>query len=395
MKILKRSLVVLAGVGILVYAALIFIGQPKIEQSMNKILDHAPFPIDQAAQELHKRLTIADLHCDSTLWARDLTQRSDYGHVDIPRLKEGNVAIQMFTAVTKSPRGQNYEKNTDSFDNITILALAQLWPPSTWNSLTARAVYQAKILHGVADRVPEQFRVVTAAKGLAQALADRNKTNSQNNEGLVIGLLGIEGLHALDGKFENIATLYDAGYRMMGLQHFFDNKTGGSLHGVSEAGLTEFGRTVVKELDRRSVIIDLAHSSPRVVEEILDLSTRPQVVSHTGVSGHYKSPRNISDDLMRRIAAKGGLIGIGYWDGAVGDITPANIVRSIAYAVELVGDDHVCLGSDFDGSTTMAFDTSEVAVLTQEMLNQGFSEERIAKIMGKNTVEFLLANLPQ
>ncbi len=395
MKLLKYALPVLVGVAILVYAALIFIGQPKVEQSMNKVLVHDPFPVDQATLDLHNRLTIADLHCDSTLWARDLTQRSNYGHVDIPRLREGNVAIQMFTAVTKSPRGQNYEENTDSFDNITILALAQLWPPSTWNSLTARAVYQAQLLHGVADRIPEQFRVVTAAKELTQALADRSKINPKNNEGLVIGLLGIEGLHALDGKFENIATLYDAGYRMMGLQHFFDNKTGGSLHGMSEAGLTEFGKEVVKELDRRSVIIDLAHSSPRVVEDILDLSTRPQVVSHTGVSGHYKSPRNISDGLMRRIAAKGGLIGIGYWDGAVGDIRPANIVRSIAYAVDLVGEDHVCLGSDFDGSTTMAFDTSEVAALTQEMLKQGFSEERIEKIMGKNTVDFLLANLPK
>ncbi len=395
MKLLKRGLLVLAGVGILVYAALIFIGQPKVEQSVNKVLVHDPFPIDQATTDLHNRLTIADFHCDSTLWARDLTKKSDYGHVDIPRLQEGNVALQMFTAVTKSPRGQNYEENSDSFDNITILALAQLWPLSTWNSLTARAVYQSEKLHEVAARVPDQFRVVTTAKGLTQALSDRSKPKSQSNAGLVIGLLGIEGLHSLDGKFENIATLYDAGYRMMGLHHFFDNKTGGSLHGVSGAGLTEFGRAVVKELDRRSVIIDLAHSSPRAVEDILDLSTRPHVVSHTGVSGHYKSPRNISDDLMRRIAAKGGLIGIGYWEGAVGDITPANIVKSIAYAVELVGEDHVCLGSDFDGSTTMAFDTSELAVLTREMQKQGFSEERIEKIMGRNTVDFLLANLPE
>ncbi|MCG8637702.1 MAG: dipeptidase [Desulfobacterales bacterium] len=392
MKLLKWGFSILAGMAILVYAALVFIGQPKIEQSMNRVVAHDPFQVGRAARDLHNRLVIADLHCDSTLWARDLARKSTYGHVDIPRLQAGNVALQMFTAVTKSPRGQNYEENTDSFDNITILSLAQLWPPSTWNSLTARAVYQAEKLHGVAARVPEQFRVVTTAGELARALAERNKT--QGKAGPVIGLLGIEGLHSLEGEIGNIATLYDAGYRMMGLHHFFDNKTGGSLHGISRAGLTEFGKSVVRELDRRSVIIDLAHSSPKVVEDILELSTRPQVVSHTGVSGHYKSPRNISDDLMQRIAEKGGLIGIGYWKGAVGDISPENIVRSIAYAVDLVGEDHVCLGSDFDGSTTVAFDTSELAVITREMMRRGFSEERIEKIMGKNTVDFLLANLP-
>lgn len=208
------------------------------------------------------------------------------------------------------------------------------------------------------------------------------------------GILGIEGLHALDGKLDNIETLYGAGYRIMGLHHFFDNKTGGSLHGTSKGGLTPFGKEVVRQLDERSIIIDLAHSSPRVVEEILELSTRPQLISHTGVSGHYKSPRNISDDLMKKIAEKGGLIGIGYWDGAVGDISPGNIVDAIAYAVDLVGEDHVCLGSDFDGSTTTAFDTSELAVLTREMVKKGFSRERIEKVMGKNTIQFLLANLP-
>ena len=389
---LKRGVLVSAVVGVGIYLGLVYVVQPKLEQSMNKVQSHAPYAISQRAAALHNSLRIVDFHCDSTLWARDLTLESDYGHVDIPRLMAGNVSVQMFTAVTKSPKGQNYEANTDSFDNITLLALAQLWPVSTWNSLTARALYQADRLHGFAAKVPDRFRVVTTSRELAQLLADREKTDPGSAP--VAGLLGIEGLHALDGKIENIGRLYDAGYRMMGLHHFFDNKTGGSLHGVSEKGLTPFGRDVVRELDRRSIIIDLAHSSPRSVKDILDLTTRPCVVSHTGMFGHHSSPRNISDDLMRRIAARGGLIGIGYWDGAVGDIRPANIVRAIAYAVDQVGEDHVCLGSDFDGTTTTAFDTSELAVLTREMLDQGFSVRQIRKIMGENSIRFLLANLP-
>lgn len=394
-KMLKKSLIGCVLLVVVVFGLLIFVGQPKIEQSMNKVLTHDPFVIAPEVQALHDTLTIMDWHSDSTLWARDLTKESDYGHVDIPRLMQGNVAIQMFTAVTKSPKGQNYEKNTGDFDNITLLAVTQLWPISTWNSLTQRALYQAEKLHDCAARVPDQFRVVTNQRELTKALVLRREEKKQGQVGLVIGMLGIEGLHALDGKLENIQVLYDAGYRMMGLHHFFDNKTGGSLHGISREGLTDFGRQAVKKLNELSVVIDLSHSSPAVVDDILELTTRPCVVSHTGVTRAYKSPRNLSDEQMVKIAQNGGLIAMGYWDGAVGDISPENIVRSIGLAVDLVGEDHVSLGSDFDGSTTTAFDTSEIAVLTQEMVKAGFSKERIAKIMGENGIKFLMANLPE
>ena len=387
--------IALSIVVVLLYTLLVLVGHPKLEQSMNKVVPHAPYKIPADIQSLHRGLTIADLHCDSTLWARDLTVENHFGHVDIPRLIQGNVALQVFTAVTKSPRGQNYESNTDSFDNITLLAVAQLWPVSTWTSLSARAIYQAEKLHDTADRVPDRFRVVKTAADLEQVLKERERARKSGAVGPVAGLLGIEGLHALEGRFDNIAGFYDAGYRLMGLHHFFDNETGGSLHGVSGAGLTQFGREVVRELDRRSVIIDLAHSSPRAVEEILELSNRPQIISHTGCAGHFKSPRNISDNLMKRIAAKGGLIGVGYWRAAVGDITPKGVAGAIAYAVDLVGEDHVSLGSDFDGAVTTMFDTSELAVLTRELKALGFSEERISRVMGGNTIRFLLANLPR
>jgi microsomal dipeptidase-like Zn-dependent dipeptidase len=97
---------------------------------------------------------------------------------------------------------------------------------------------------------------------------------------------------------------------------------------------------------------------------------------------------------MQRIASQGGLIGIGYWEGAVCDISPAGIARSIVYAVNLVGEDHVALGSDYDGATQVAFDTSELAVLTDELLKAGLPEETIAKVMGGNLIRFLRANLP-
>jgi microsomal dipeptidase-like Zn-dependent dipeptidase len=101
-----------------------------------------------------------------------------------------------------------------------------------------------------------------------------------------------------------------------------------------------------------------------------------------------------SDELMRQIAAKGGLIGIGYWDGAVCDISPENIVKTMRYAIDLLGVEHVALGSDYDGTTEVAFDTAELGVLTEEMLKQGFSETEIRKVMGENLRDFLLAQLP-
>ena len=182
---------------------------------------------------------------------------------------------------------------------------------------------------------------------------------------------------------------------MMGLHHFFDNRLGGSLHGVSKAGLSEFGRAVVHEMNRLGIIIDVAHSSEAVVREVLALSSTPLVVSHTGVRGACDQPRNISDGLMRSVAANGGLIGIGYWDGAVCDPTPAGIAKSIAYAIELVGVEHIALGSDYDGATSMYFDTSELVVLTQALLDEGLRHAEIRAVMGENQLRFLRKHLPQ
>jgi microsomal dipeptidase-like Zn-dependent dipeptidase len=141
-------------------------------------------------------------------------------------------------------------------------------------------------------------------------------------------------------------------------------------------------------------IVDVAHSSPAVVDDVLDLATAPIVVSHTGLAGACDSPRNLDDARLRRIARAGGLVGVGFWDGAVCDISPVGVVRSILHATRTLGEDHVALGSDYDGSTTVAFDASELAVLTHEMLRAGASEEEIRAVMGANLLAFLARHLP-
>ncbi|MDN3639053.1 dipeptidase [Simiduia curdlanivorans] len=359
---------------------------------MNQV-KHAPAQgISDATKALHASLFIADLHADSLLWHRDLLIRSDYGQVDFPRMQEGNVALQMFTTVTKSPAGLNYHENSaHSRDNITLLALIQGWPMNTWGSLTARALHQSDRLHKFAERAPDTVRIIKNQADLAALQADRAAATKTKPMGAI---LGTEGSHALDGELANIERLYQAGFRMMSLQHFFDNQLGGSLHGVSHAGLTEFGRAAVQEMTRLGIMIDVAHSSEQVVRDVLALNTQALIVSHTGIYSHCPNERNIPDTLMQSIAAKGGLIGIGFWRGAVCDDSPKGVANAIQAAVNLVGEDAVALGSDYDGSVTTGFDSSQLLELTQALVDLGMSESTIAKVMGGNQARFFAKHLP-
>lgn len=388
---MKSFIVVILALVLALVIGFVAMAPGVIERGKNQVAVNTPDTISPAAEKLHGELTVADWHTDSLLWNRDLLAHGERGHADIPRLQAGNVAIQVFTAVTKSPAGQNNESNTDGFDMITPLTLVQRWPPRTWTSLTERALYQAGRLHTYADRAPDELTVVTDAPSLEAALERRNRENSKR----VIALLGIEGLHALEGDLDRLDDLWQAGYRVFGLQHFFDNALGGSLHGIEKGGLTDFGREVVQAIHARGGIIDVAHSSPAVVEDVLALADRPVVVSHTGMQGACDSPRNFSDDLMRRIAAQGGLVGIGYWEAAVCGTAPEDVVASIRYAIDLLGAEHVALGSDYDGAVEVGFDASQLAALTDAMLSEGFTREEIRQVMGGNTLRFLRANLPQ
>jgi microsomal dipeptidase-like Zn-dependent dipeptidase len=357
---------------------------------MNPVSEHSTYLVSKKAQEMHKSLIVGDWHADSALWNRDLKKTHDYGHVDIPRLQKGNVALQMFTTVTKSPAGQNYEKNnSDSRDNITALAIVQRWPIKTWFSLYERALYQSNKIVSLAERDPENFMLIRSQNDLDIFLFKR-----ESNSRLVGGLIGTEGSHALDGSIDNIENLYKNGFRMMSLQHFFDNKLGGSLHGTSGEGLTEFGIKAIKEMMRLDIIIDLSHSSQQVVKDVLEISDQPLVISHTGFNGHCKSPRNISDDLMKEISSRGGLIAVGFWDAAICDNTPKVVAEAINYGIKLIGVDHVSLGSDFDGTIEPGFDTSELEAITHELIELGLREIEIKKVMGLNMLTFLQNNLP-
>ena len=378
--------------GLIVILALLFfgVGPKMVEERINRVSDHKSYDISEDAKDLHDTLFIGDWHADSTLWDRNLSNENDYGHVDIPRLQRGNVSLQMFTTVSKSPSKLNYEENSgESNDSITALAIIQRWPLKTWNNLTERVIYQARKLHQIANNDEENFMLILSKSDL-----DHFLNRKKDNPNLVGGLIGTEGSHALEGEIKNIDRLFNQGFRMMSLHHFFDNKLGGSLHGLSGEGLSSFGIQALNEMMRLGIMIDVSHSSEQVVENVLNVVNQPLLVSHTGFYGHCESSRNINDSLMKKIASNGGMIAIGFWHGAVCGNSPKAVAQAIKYGVDLVGSKHLSLGSDFDGAVMPSFDTSELSALTHELLLIGLSEEDIRLVMGLNMLNFLKDNLP-
>lgn len=360
----------------------------EVEKRLNRLAPR-PIPVGESARALHARLLVADLHADTLLWDRDLLRRGSRGHVDLPRLQEGGVALQAFTVVTKSPKNLNIERNDDRSDDITLLAVAQRWPPATWGSLRARALHQATRLLAAARRSKGELTLVRSAAELDAFLARR-----RHDPRLVGALLGLEGSHALAGDLRNVDVLADAGFRMMAPTHFFDTDIGGSAHGVAKGGLTAKGRDWVRALEERKVLVDLAHASPQTIDDVLGLARRPVVVSHTGVRGTCDNRRNLSDAQLRAVAHTGGVVGIGFWDTAVCGDDARAVARAIVHAVRVAGPEHVGLGSDFDGAVTTPFDASGLPQVTQALLDAGMGEDDIARVMGGNVVRLLRQTLP-
>jgi membrane dipeptidase len=387
----KKILITLAVILLLLLGAFFFVVPAQLEKRLNASLNPPPYLASERAVELHKRLMVADLHADSLLWDRDLLDRATRGHVDIPRLIEGNVALQAFTIVSKTPYvwKMNIERNDDSSDNITILAVAQRWPTATWSSLTQRALYQAKKLQNTADRSGGKFTLIRTSAELSSYLDRRI-----SEPGITAGFLGIEGAQALDGNLDNIDALFDAGFRMMSPSHFFDTDIGGSAHGVEKGGLTDKGKDMVRRMEAKRMIVDLAHASAKTIDDVLAMANRPVLVSHSGVKGTCDNQRNLSDEHLQGIARTGGVIGIGFWDTAVCGTDAKAIAKAIRYTANLIGVDHVGLGSDFDGAVVTPFDTTGLVQITDALLAEGFSDEEVGRIMGRNVLRLLIQNLP-
>lgn len=349
-----------------------------------------PYRASERGRALHARLLVADMHADTLLWDRDVLARSERGHVDVPRLTEGGVALQFFTVVSHTPYFSNYDSNSEGFDGVTAIAVAERWPLRSLRSLRERALYQARKLHEAAGRSGGRFVVIKTTDDLARFVERR-----RDDPRLVAGLLGMEGAYPLEGDVNNVDVLFDAGFRMLAPTHFYDNEWGGSAHGVSKGGLTEKGREMVRRAEARGMLVDLAHASAQTIDDVVAVATRPLVVSHTGVRGTCDNNRNLSDEQLRRIAAKGGVIGIGYWEAATCGSDARAVAHAIRHAANVVGVRAVALGSDFDGAVTEPFDTTGVVLITDALLEEGFTEAEVGAIMGGNVFRLLAETLPR
>jgi len=373
----------------------------------NKVRNRKPslrgsVPNKQELKDFHSRLFIVDMHADSLMWNRNLLERSPVGHVDIPRLIEGNVAVQVFSMVTEAPFSMvtGHHSVKRNLDMMKLLVMLQGWPVGTWKSPLKRAIFMADKFHLIASELPGKLFFIKTKADLNQYIQTKVKTPD-----ITAGILSLEGMHALEGKPDNIQLLFDKGVRMMSPTHFFDNEIAGSFHGVKKGGLTELGQAAVIDMEALNISIDLAHCSEETINDILKLHkdgtlNNPVVYSHGGVrrilaNGTLCNPvRNINDDHLLSIAETGGVVCIGYWKDAVCGTDIEATVDAIRHAVNIAGIDHVGLGSDYDGTIKAHFDTSHLDILTASLLKSGFNNSEIKKIMGENSLRVLQNTLP-
>src|SRR5258708_11367087 len=183
-----RMLVVFPSLLLLAVLIVFFLAVPAlVDGHLNQTRPGGPYPVSVRARALHARLLVADLHADSLVWGRDLLARGTRGHLDVPRLIEGGVALQVFDVFTKTPWNLNIDRNEDKGDAVTLLALTQGWAPKTWTSLKERAVYQARPLHRMAALSGGRLRVVTPGAALASYLEPRSR-----DPGIVAPLLALD-----------------------------------------------------------------------------------------------------------------------------------------------------------------------------------------------------------
>jgi membrane dipeptidase len=323
------------------------------------------------ARALHAECCVLDLHADTAKLmdklGYDLAARHErpmptianlFGHVDLPRMRDGGVAGQFFSFWTSPyPERGCAQSVTDQLDAID-LAMAKHPTELAWTRTGAE---------------------VRAAKAAGQIAA----------------LGGIEGGQALEGQLDPIAAFAQRGVRYLGLLHFSANAIGRPAKGRgadASVGLTGFGRDVVRECERTGIIVDLAHINRRGFFEALALARQPPMVSHTGVLGVHQHWRNIDDEQLRAIADKGGCVGVIFARRFLGSASIEAVVDHLLHIIDIAGDDLPALGSDFDGFVVPPQGLEDIAALpnlTVALSRRGVTPRVLEKILGANVLRVL------
>jgi membrane dipeptidase len=330
-------------------------------------------------EALHRRVAVADGHADSLMWNRDLTQASDEGHVDFPRLKEAGVKLQCFTIVTRG---------LPVIDGFSLFARRHHWPAHARKSEWTRTTFQI-------DRMAHFCR---ESDGVASIAGKAAHLDANLAAGRISAVLGIEGAHAIEGQVDRVATLYERGVRFMSLTHLANNELGGTSTPLfGNKPLTQLGRDVLDAMGAVGMAVDIAHASPAMLPEVLKHAKARPFCSHAGVSGATPMWRNLTDETLNAVADRGGVVGVIFAPQFIGGKTLTHVAKHIEHAVNVMGEDGVALGSDFDGMIPLPQgmrDVRDLPKLTQVLVDRGLPVRVVEKVLGNNFRRFFGELLP-
>jgi membrane dipeptidase len=369
---------------------------------------------DADPSAIHRRAVAVDMHADTVQFivdeGADINQRLTSTHLDAPRMREGGLDAQFFSIWVEP---QFYGRGGPR--------------------AVARADEQVAAIRALAERHPETWTLASNAADIRRAAA----------EGKLAALMGLEGGYAIDGKLENVERYYRAGVRYLSATWTYSLDWAGSSGDVEgqSRGLNDFGRQVIREMNRLGMLVDVSHVSDKTFWDIVETSTKPVIATHSNCRAIVNVARNLTDEMIRAIAKTGGVVCVVFYPGFVEPgwmekkdalereiaaeveeagrnakgsgsaariardrvrereyaarlpaVSVARIVDHIDRIVSLVGVEHVGVGSDFDGIQATPADLSTVAQLpnlTAELLRRGYSEEDVDKILGGNILRVM------
>lgn len=342
---------------------------------------------DKAAN-LSSRIWFADLHADSLMWKRDIRIDHPLGDVSVPKMKKNRIALQLFLSVVEAPNDIKSDSIAEEGDQIRKVALVDAWPLRTLISHPKRAEFLAEKFYNTEKNKKAQFFAIRYREELMGF-----KEKLSKGEAGVAGILGIEGAHGTGWTLDGIRSLSKLGYRTMSLAHYTDTPYSGSSSGLEKGGLTKQGKQAIKVMEEVGILVDVAHMSDLAIQDTLAIADKPVFATHVGVKAVCNSSRNLSDQMIHKIAGQGGVIGIGFFQEAQCSNSYQAIVDSIVHVRNLVGAQYVALGSGWDIGP-LPIKPSQLPYLVDGLFQAGLSETEIEAIMGGNIIKFFSDNLP-
>ncbi len=326
--------------------------------------------------EIHSRVLTLDTHCDTPMFFHegvDFTKRDSRILVDLHKMTDGRQDATIMVAYLPQPKeGQEFYENIKPNQAFPKGRLSIT--PATY----ADSIFD--IIESTVARVPDYL-------GIARTSADLYANKQLGKKSI---MLGIENGLAIEHSLDKLRHFADRGIVYMTLCHNGDNDICDSARGCNtHNGVSEFGEQVIKEMNRLGIMVDMSHAGEKSFYDALEISEKPIVCSHSNSRILCDHPRNLTDDQLRAIAAKGGVVHTTFYHGFLQKTGEADIldgIKHLEHAIDIMGIDHVGIGTDFDGDGGVRGmrDASDIQQFTRQLLRRRYSETDIAKIWGGN-----------